>query len=391
MKFLLRVIPILLLIAAIKNQQSEAGTDRYRTVQFYGHELGFFYHPVLDDLHLTDLENNQLRSQIDRLRQHQLNMLTQRLVFTANKYQLDDLGKFMLVKQMSNQWMRHKSQNEQVLLQYVLLKNLGYDVLLSRTGDRLNCFGRLDFTPRRYVYIHYNGKKYVNLKFDEALNGYYHQIYKDAIPSSGVIRGMRGQLPAIHALTTQKQLQFEWLSDTVTARFTANQSMIDYFYDLPSMPIGQSFVQNTLSSEVKSSLYPILRENMKGMNRANQLRYLLAFVQQSIPYGSDFDKYGKDYFYFPEQTLTASNADCEDKAFLLATLASDLLGLHSVALHFKKDEHLGIAFELPGFRGGQVFTYRGKRYVPCEPTANRPVLAYSAYDLSRIAEVIDLI
>jgi len=391
MKSLFRAIPIILLMFAIKNQHSEAGTDRYRSVHFYGHDLGFFYHPVMDEIHLASLEKQDIRLQLERMRGHQLNLLAQRISFSSEQFELDDIGKLMLVKKLSRQWLRHQSMNEQVLLEYAILRELHFDVLLSRTGERLNCFGRIDFTPRKYVYIYYNGRKYTHLNFEDAPNGLHHQILNDQEHDLRVIRAKRHQLPAVNARKTEKSLEFNWLGDTLLIPFTLNQSLIEYMYDLPDMPIGQSFVRNTLSAEVKNSLYPQLRLHMREMNRINQLRFLLAFVQQSIPYGSDFEKYGTDYFYYPEQSLNAANADCEDKAYLLATLAYDLLGMHSVALHFKKDEHLGLAFHIPGFHGGQTFNYEGKNYVPCEPTSSRPLLAYSAYDLSRIGGIVELI
>lgn len=383
--------PLLVLLLLAQNNRIEAGSERYRSFELYGHKYGVFYHPVVDELSVSDFRPHALLNQMERIRQNQLNVLGDHIRLSAAQFQLDELGTLIMVRKMVDAWMPHKGNNEKILFEYLLLDELGFDVLLTRTGKQLNCLGRLDFTPRKFVYVSYRGQRYVHLDFEKAAQGKQHEVIPDRQKGSAPIRYRKGKIPAFSANEEHRDLQMIWQGDTLIFPVTLNQSLISYFYDIPLMPLGGQFIHNTLSPQAKQSLYPELRAHLKGKTRSDQLRFLLAFVQQIVPYGSDLDKYGTDYYYFPEQTLVAKTADCEDKAFLLATLSKDLLGINSVGLHFKQDQHLALAFELPGFFGGQTFTYKGNQYIPCEPTSTTPVLAYSAFDLSRLGGIIDLL
>ncbi|MFT7230124.1 MAG: hypothetical protein ACI9GO_000587, partial [Bacteroidia bacterium] len=133
-----------------------------------------------------------------------------------------------------------------------------------------------------------------------------------------------------------------------------------------------------------------LRAQVADRETVDQVRFLLAFVQQVVPYGSDYAKYGEERFYYPEETIMASTADCEDKAMLLAYLTKEILGFKSVGLFFQKDEHLSLGIEIPGYEPTGSFGYNGKTYVSCEPTAKYPRLTQSQFSLKRVDQVIEL-
>jgi hypothetical protein len=133
-----------------------------------------------------------------------------------------------------------------------------------------------------------------------------------------------------------------------------------------------------------------LRAQVEDRGVKDQVKFILAFVQQVVPYGSDYDKYGEERFYYPEETIMAKTADCEDKAMLMAYLTKEIVGLNTIALYFQKDEHLSLGIEIPGYNPSGSFGYKGKTYVSCEPTASYPRLTQSQFDLRRIDEVIEL-
>ena len=154
--------------------------------------------------------------------------------------------------------------------------------------------------------------------------------------------------------------------------------------------IGSEYTRLSMSSEMKSSLIAYLKRETSSLSKVEQLKFLLAFVQQAVPYGSDYTKYGEERYYYPEQTIMAATADCEDKTFLLAYLAREISGVESVALYFENDEHLSIGLKIPGYEDSYSFKYKGAYYVACEPTAQTARLGKSAIDLSRVTKVTPL-
>ena len=154
--------------------------------------------------------------------------------------------------------------------------------------------------------------------------------------------------------------------------------------------VGKQFTRLGVSEDLETSVVDYLKEQVVGMDMAEASRFLLAFVQQSTAYGSDYEKYGEERFYYPEETVMAATADCEDKAMLLAYLTKEILNLNSVSLYFENDEHLSVALEIPGYTPSGSFTYHGQTYVPCEPTAKYPHLGYSQFELRRVTKITAL-
>ena len=121
------------------------------------------------------------------------------------------------------------------------------------------------------------------------------------------------------------------------------------------------------------------------MNPSQKAHFLLAFVQQVVPYGSDYTKIRRRSDIITQNRPSCSTtADCEDKTFLLASLVREIAGLESVALFYEKDEHLSIGIEIPDYEDAYSFKYKGKRYVACEPTANLPRLGRAGIPLERV-------
>lgn len=93
----------------------------------------------------------------------------------------------------------------------------------------------------------------------------------------------------------------------------------------------------------------------------------LQFVQ-AIPYRSDQETKGKEYFRFGLETLYENAGDCDCKAILAASLFR-LMGLRSVVLVSWAEEHAAVAVEgAPDFPGNTYFDWNGVKFYFCETT-----------------------
>jgi len=77
-----------------------------------------------------------------------------------------------------------------------------------------------------------------------------------------------------------------------------------------------------------------------------------------------------DKHNFPEQTLAAAYADCEDKAVLFLSLARDAFRIKGQLLYNESQEHIAAAVELPPQSPGASFSQQGIPYLICEPAFN---------------------
>jgi len=370
--------------------QIDAGSSLTSQVDFYGHQLNVTYDQQISDVNFTTYDQREVEGKISHYRNAALKHAAYGVRKHAENYKLDDVAITLLVDKYATSIAKRQNSNKQVFIKYMMLKELGYDVLLTKTDATLNCMGQLTFTPGRYISIEYNNKTYKDLDFKNRNNKGKHTIYGDSKQTTKRIVHNVKAAPFINAKKRSKLLKFTFGVEKHELTAESNQSILEFLTDLPMYKVGSEFTALHMSREMDTTLIAYLTAQVADRETVDQVRFLLAFVQQVVPYGSDYEKYGEERFYYPEETIMASTADCEDKAMLLAYLTKEILGLHSVGLFFQKDEHLSLGIEIPGYEPTGSFGYNGKRYVSCEPTARYPRLTQSQFSLERVNKVIEL-
>ena len=367
-----------------------AGSAINQPFDFYGHTVTTQSDQYLFNLRLVALNQKEISQKLALLRSGSISSTAKSLKRSGTFYNLDDVGLSLLIDKYSQKVAGENRKNEKNFIKYALLKELGYDVLLTRTNGTLNCLGNTSFKPGRYIYINYANKVYKDLDFTNRKNYPKHLIFMDDKLTYKVISKNSLIQPKINANLSSKSIQVNFGFQTHSYQALSNASLTEYLGDLPLFNVGYSFTRIALSKEINRSLISNLKRTVDTLPKIEAVKYLLAFTQQVSPYGSDYDKYGEERYYYPEQTIMAKTADCEDKAMLLSYLAKRLLNINSVALYFENDEHLSLALEIPGYNAPNSFIYKNKRYVSCEPTAKYPKLGQSQFSLQRVTDVIPL-
>lgn len=99
------------------------------------------------------------------------------------------------------------------------------------------------------------------------------------------------------------------------------------------------------------------------------------WVYENIRYVTDSDAHGlPEWWQTPWETLRLGTGDCEDKAFLLASILSHL-GYGVVLVH--SPDHVSMAVALPSPElFGETVTFEGGTYVMCDPTLSRGIGSY---------------
>lgn len=91
-------------------------------------------------------------------------------------------------------------------------------------------------------------------------------------------------------------------------------------------------------------------------------------LAQCIPYRTDEESKGKEYFRYPIETMADNEGDCDCKAILAAALFR-AMGLRSVVMLSWKKAHAAVAVEgAPDYPGHSFFMWKGAPYYFCETT-----------------------
>ena len=367
----------------------EAGSSYTHIIDFYGHPLTVSYDPQLSALKFRKWDQAEINRNLSVFRNSNLSISLNNLKRHIALLNLDGTATTLLIDKYAQQISKTNDQNTKTFIKYLFLKELNYDVILTKTGTELNCMGNLNFMPGRYIFINYANKTYKDLNYSNRKNKGKHLIFMDKKITKQRIDHKTLSLPLVNGKLKSKNISFHLDGDTFTVQVKSNGSMTEFLGDLPMFEIGKAFTDVPVSAEMDSSLMNYLKQQLKGLELIDQVRFLLAFVQQVVPYGSDYEKYGEERFYYPEETIMSTSSDCEDKAMLMSYLTYKILGLKSIGLFFKKDEHLSLGIEIPGYAPHGSFNYAGKTYVSCEPTAPSPRIPQSQFSLQRVDEVFE--
>lgn len=357
-------------------------------INFYGHHISFKDHQ-LTQASLSRVSQSFL-DRFNRLtKTSTIKEISSELKYKQVAYNLDDIGMLKMLDQRLEE--TYPDKNRRTFLKYRVLKQLKYDVLLTYSGNQLDCFGTMNFKPLENVYIIRRGKRYNNLNFSDKRTFGNRYIYSNNEREEGrKLKFDSKKRPKIFKRLRSREINFKYNQVEYNISAVGNGSLMDYYNDLPAIDFGKSYIHSGFSDQAQSSVISELRAITSTMSKRESIGFLLKFVQSSFPYKADFENHGREKYNFPEETLFAQFSDCEDRSLLLAGLVKELLDLNSVALYFEKDQHMSLAIEMSEYTVGYSFRYDDRYFVACEPTGRNYRFGQSAISLERITKVYKL-
>lgn len=359
-------------------------------VDLYGHSLVFnlehdFYYQraqCLDEANLTEsvesfLNDAQSDTLISQMQQY------------AASLKMDDMAFLMMLNKVTQTVLKNESDDCRTLFKYAILQKKGFDVFIGYSESSITLYGRTNFMVDNCLFIERGTKKYFDLSFNQQRQPQTEQLF--------VMRHKGKALPLVmnmitppefDAKQTKKVMPFEY--DGFVYFFTAkvNQSLVDYYKDLPTININTVYLNYGLSETAITSLVKEMQKATSYMNTTESVNFILQFVQKTFEYKKDQQVYGQEKFSFPEETLVNAFSDCEDKAMLYAVLVNKVLGLKTVALFYKDAEHINVAVENWNHSIKGNFTFQNHDYIVCEPSVKGYNPGESASEI-KFASLID--
>lgn len=189
----------------------------------------------------------------------------------------------------------------------------------------------------------------------------------------------------------KRTVQWNFGGYTFTDQLTFNYSDYMYYRGLSKTQAKSAYANEYSNHAYLMQLAKVLDEDAKdlGYTGFTMAEYLVAFVQQAIPYKSDPYNNGWDYPKYPIETLVEQGGDCEDKAALLVALLNTF-GFDAVLVSLPG--HMAAAISCSNCGG--YYTHNGKKYSFIETTTGGwsigTVPPESKYAGATILDVVDL-
>ena len=148
-------------------------------------------------------------------------------------------------------------------------------------------------------------------------------------------------------------------------KLTINKDLIDFYRNYPPCDLNLFFAA-PLSEPILQQLDLYFNPLLKDKNDDERVQFLLNFVQYSIKYQTDQEQFGREKYFFADETLYYPASDCEDRAVLLSKLIKHYTRLHTIGLLYP--EHVSLAVNITNVGNWKYFTYKNERFYNCDPT-----------------------
>lgn len=340
------------------------GRSVYRTpVEFYGTVFDVAT-DAAEELALTGNQEADVADAWKKLCAADYEQLVSDCMNLKKEKQLSDWAYLLFTKQLGLQLYGQNRPDDVAFLQMFLLNKSGYKVRLAKIDNRLKLLvapaGTIYSTP----YLNIGGNKYY--VFEPAVGGSmsiytYRQDFADA--KNLVCLNIEG----IPAFEKEEQARTLTTADgTLKVQTVVNKNLIDFYFDYPQCDVVIHY-KTPMSEELRSMLYPQLKEAIAGMSQKDAANLLLNFVQTAFEYKTDGEQFGYEKPNFPDETFYYPYCDCEDRAMLYSTLVKDLMGLETILLDYPNHIASAVRFT-EDIQGDYIVLDNGDKYLICDPT-----------------------
>ena len=318
---------------------------------------------------LNGVTNDKVIKALNGMMTPQFDNLLHDCLEIRDKRKLSDWGYYMMLSSLVDNFYG-KDSNEATLALAFLYMQSGYKMRLGQDGNRLYMLicSKHNITGKSYFPI--DGENYYNLRGPQAQR---MSICQAKFPKESSLSLM---IPYRQLLDMEQSPERTITSiryPDFSFNVKLNKNLIDFYNTYPSSTINNDFTTRwamyanaPMDPEVVKTLYPQIKEKIKGMSNLEAMERLLNWVQTGFVYKLDDVVWGYDRAFFGEESLFYPYCDCEDRSILLSHLVRELLGLDTVLIYYPG--HLAMAVDLQEASDGDYVQLDGRRFVVCDPT-----------------------
>lgn len=299
------------------------------------------------------------------------------LVEIQKKESLDDWLFYQLIRRTANLCIKKSTNfNEYTLIKWYLLKETGFEPLLSISKTKILLYINSDEIIYNLPLKKINNQEYICLNYHD----YDHNIEFENENFVNLISLLSpakkfsfkiNQLPDF-ALSNyrNKEIIFQYKKKEDRLNIKINPSVKSYFTNYPVTNYQNQF-NIPLSKETHQSLIPALKEKIKKFNINQGVEYLMYFTRHAFLYERDTENFGREKRLSPEETLLYEKSDCEDRSALFYFLVKEIYNLPMIVISYP--EHVTVAVKLDIDKVSKII-YQGESYTICEPTPQKTEL-----------------
>jgi len=319
----------------------------------------------------TEVNENHILDFYKKIESSTDSMVVNSLLTYKQKYNLNDWIYYQLVRQTA-QAISPKQENysRYTLYKWYLMCKSGYDARLAVGNNQIIFYIKNNEDIADIPFFSVDGNQYTCLNYHDygklfQRNGIYKPVSLKITEAVNDFSYKVTQMPDFNPQNyVDKKINFKYNERLYHFKVKINNDVNKIFANYPGVNF-ETYFNIPLSHETYRTLIPVLKENIKKMDTTKGVDYLMRFTRYAFLYENDDVNFGKEKRLSPEETLTSSYSDCDDRAALFFYLVKEIYNLPMITLLFPTHITMAVQFDKPI---GDAILYNGKYYSLCEPT-----------------------
>lgn len=367
------------------------GTDEME-IMFYGNAVKFVFDPQWKKYRLTGGAKPETLSDFWTTMSGSKYEPTIQAVNAARRdLKLDDWGYAMLWRDVVQALQPERKTEQNLLLWYFLVKS-GYDARIGYYDADVFLFEAIKQPVYAAKYTKVNNQTYyAALAGDRGNNIRAFYSYKSDYPVKLAPLDIKTAYTGFtKPAPVQRTLAFDYKGRSIKFAVTYDRRLVEYMDSIPQSEF-ELYFDTDGSSVLRRDLLPELKKYTAGMGEEEAVNFLLAFVQKAFAYKTDDEQFGREKYFFVEESLYFPYNDCEDRSVLFAWLVREVLGIKVIGVLYPGHMTTAVALKQAG---ANYFTvdYQGSRMVIADPTyigasVGMAMPSYAKYKPKRMVEI----
>ena len=304
---------------------------------------------------------------------------------------LDDWGGVTLWRSVVQSLQPGHSSEQNLLLWFFLVKS-GYDVRLGYSGSDVHLFVAMKQPVYATKYTKVGNQTYYAVlaaDYGDSIRSFYtydanYPVKLRALDIQSAATGFNKPVAA------NRILAFEYKGKNIKLTVPYDRGLIEYMASFPQSEF-ELYFDTDGSSLLRHGLLDQLKKYTAIMNEEEKVDFLLAFVQKAFAYKTDNEQFGREKYFFVEESLYFPYNDCEDRSVLFSWLVRELTGLKVIGLLYPGHMSTAVALSHPK-AGSYSVNYNGQQYVIADPTyigasVGTPMPSYAKLKPNRVVEI----
>lgn len=286
---------------------------------------------------------------------------------TRHDLKLDDWAVVTLWRSVAQALQPVRKSEQNLLLWYFLIKS-GYDVRVGYAGDDVHLFIAIKQPVYSTKYTKVGDQTYYAVlaaDHGDSIRSFftYDASYPNKLKPLDIHAASIGFSRTVPA---QRVLAFDYKGKNIKLNVPYDRRLVEYMDSFPQSEF-ELYFDTEGSSLLRKGLLAELHKYTSKMGEEEAVDFLLSFIQQAFPYKTDNDQFGRERYFFVEESLFFPYNDCEDRSVLFSWLVRELVGIKVVGLLYPGHMTTAVALKhtKPEF---STVTYRSTEYVIADPT-----------------------